>query len=358
MVDPVYYELSWSILSTIGIANVLFGLVVAGITSFGPVSIVPIVTSAAGAIANGLCYYAFYEEGNSPTSKAVASVFADVLWLVQEAGLSFYSYIILSRVLRGRQWIIFATGFWFMIISVSSIRVVIAAVRARRIMNALDTDQSLINHLHMGYFILIALLECLSSFFLLRVFSSAKSTSLSAAIKAGLFRYLMRSTEVRLALLAVLGIIRAVTYSFQNAEQSATNLASQIDRFAYSMECMFPVMMIIDILASKVVFHNQVYGSSGQSRHQPGGYPHRQFANGRGGDIILTTQQGENIVEVRGGESTGDRASSQERIISRRDHRNPSSDIDLDEMDTKQIGISKTVAFEVHSSGDVERQKP
>jgi hypothetical protein len=111
----------------------------------------------------------------------------------------------------------------------------------------------------------------------------------------------------------------------------------------------------IDILASKVVFHNQVYGSSGQSRHQPGGYPHRQFANGRGGDIILTTQQGENIVEVRGGESTGDRTSSQERIISRRDHRNPSSDIDLDEMDTKQIGINKTVAFEVHSSGDVER---
>jgi hypothetical protein len=163
---------------------------------------------------------------------------------VQEAGLSFYSYIILSRVLRGRQWIIFATGFWFMIISVSGIRVVIAAVRARRIMNALDTDQSLINHLHMGYFILIALLECLSSFFLLRVFSSAKSTSLSAAIKAGLFRYLMRSTEVRLALLAVLGIIRAITYSFQNAEQSATNLASQIDRFAYSMECMFPVMMM------------------------------------------------------------------------------------------------------------------
>ncbi|KAF4455737.1 hypothetical protein F53441_1936 [Fusarium austroafricanum] len=346
MIDPVYYELSWSILSTIGIANVLFGLMVAGITSFGPVSIVPIVTSAAGAIANGLCYYAFYDETNSTTTKAVASVFADVLWLIQEAGLSFYSYIILSRVLRGRQWITFATLYWFMIISVSGIRVVIAAVRARRIMNSLDTDQRLINHLHMGYFILIALIECLSSFFLLRVFGSAKSTSLSAAIKAGLFRYLMRSTEVRLALLAVLGVMRAITYSFQNAEQSATNLASQIDRFAYAMECMFPVMMIIDILASKVVFHNQVYGSSGQSRPQHG-YPNRQFAGGR--DIMLTTQQGENIVEVRGGEQIGDRSSSQERIIGRRDHRNPSSDIDLEEMDTKQTGISKTVEFEVRT---------
>lgn len=131
-----------------------------------------------------------------------------------------------------------------MILSVTAIRVVIAAVRARRILQGLDDDQSLINHLHMGYFILIALLECVSSFFLLRVFGSAKSTSLSAAIKAGLFRYLMRSTEVRLALLAVLGVMRAITYSFQNSQQMATNLASQIDRFAYSMECMFPVMMM------------------------------------------------------------------------------------------------------------------
>lgn len=65
---------------------------------------------------------------------------------------------------------------------------------------------------------------------------------------------------------------------------------------------------------------------------------------------MLTTQQGENIVEVRGGESVGDRTSSQERIIGRRDLRNPSPDIDMDEMDHKQVGISKTVAFEVHST--------
>jgi len=82
MAGIVYYELSWSILSTIGIANTLFGLMVAGITSFGPVSIVPIVTSAAGAIANGLCYYAFYDPTNGPTAQAVASIFADILWLV------------------------------------------------------------------------------------------------------------------------------------------------------------------------------------------------------------------------------------------------------------------------------------
>ncbi|KAH7184905.1 uncharacterized protein B0J16DRAFT_414335 [Fusarium flagelliforme] len=354
MAGIVYYELSWSILSTIGIANTLFGLMVAGITSFGPVSIVPIVTSAAGAIANGLCYYAFYDPTNGPTAQAVASIFADILWLIQEAGLSFYSYIILSRVLRGRPWIIFATSYWSMIVSVTAIRVVIAIIRARRILQGINEDQSLINHLHMGYFILIALLECLSSFFLLRVFGSAKSTSLSAAIKAGLFRYLMRSTEVRLALLAVLGVMRAITYSFQNDQQMATNLASQIDRFAYAMECMFPVMMIIDILASKVVFHNQVYGSSGHSRNQPPNYARQRFG-GTGRDIVLTTQQGENIVEVRGGEASDNRTSSQERIISRRDHRHPSSDISMDEMDSKQIGISKTVEFQVHTSDEAVR---
>ncbi|KAM0235266.1 hypothetical protein ACHAPO_006063 [Fusarium lateritium] len=112
--------------------------------------------------------------------------------------------------------------------------------------------------------------------------------------------------------------------------------------------------MIIDILASKVVFHNQVYGSSGHSRNQPGAYPRQRFG-GNGLDIVLTTQQGENIVEVRGGESSGDRTSSQERIINRRDHRSPSSDIDMDEMDSKQIGISKTVEFEVRTSSDPAR---
>jgi hypothetical protein len=81
-IAPVYFELSWSILSTIGIANVLFGSLVCSITNFSQISAVPIVTSIAGAIANGLCFYAFYAEGGTLTSKAVASVFADLLWLV------------------------------------------------------------------------------------------------------------------------------------------------------------------------------------------------------------------------------------------------------------------------------------
>lgn len=81
-VQTVYFELSWSILSTIGIANVLFGSLVCSITSFSQISTVPLVTSAAGAIANGLCFQAFYAKGGSVKGKAVASVFADLFWLV------------------------------------------------------------------------------------------------------------------------------------------------------------------------------------------------------------------------------------------------------------------------------------
>jgi len=81
---PAYFELSWSILSTIGIANALFGLLVGGITSFSPVCAVPIIASVGGAIANGLCYYAFYNETNPIMGRAVASVFADISWMVRE----------------------------------------------------------------------------------------------------------------------------------------------------------------------------------------------------------------------------------------------------------------------------------
>jgi hypothetical protein len=80
--QPVYFELSWSILSTIGLTNALFGVLVAGITTFSPISAVPIFTSLSCAIANGLCYYAFYHDSYPVTNRAVASAFADVAWMV------------------------------------------------------------------------------------------------------------------------------------------------------------------------------------------------------------------------------------------------------------------------------------
>lgn len=78
---PVYFELSWAILSTIGLLNVFFGVMVVSITIISPISLVPIIVSVAGAVANGLCYYAYY--ANYPQiPTAVASAFADAFWLV------------------------------------------------------------------------------------------------------------------------------------------------------------------------------------------------------------------------------------------------------------------------------------
>ena len=78
---PVYFEESWAILSSIDLVNVLFGLMVIGITSLTPLALVPIITSVAGCIANGLCYYAFYAH-YATTGTVVAAAVADATWLV------------------------------------------------------------------------------------------------------------------------------------------------------------------------------------------------------------------------------------------------------------------------------------
>lgn len=78
---PLYFEQCWAILSTIGVANVLYGLVVISITKYTPVVWIPIIVGVACAIANGLCYYAFYAD-YPVVNKAIASVFADFFWLV------------------------------------------------------------------------------------------------------------------------------------------------------------------------------------------------------------------------------------------------------------------------------------
>ncbi|KAH8900502.1 hypothetical protein GQ53DRAFT_632965 [Thozetella sp. PMI_491] len=238
----LYFETSWAILSTIGIANVLFGLTIVGITHGSPATAIPIVCSAAGAVANGLCYYAFYCD--FPTANvAVASAVADLMWMVQEAGISFYSYAILVRVLRNRDATIFKSLFWALVLIIFAVRVLIVVTRVRAIVTGDLEFQYTLNRLHVGYFISIACLECVSAYFLLRKFASAKKLSMEASLGTGLFRYLMRSTEIRLAALALIGITRAVTYFFQPSLQVATNTASQFDRFVYTFECLFPVVI-------------------------------------------------------------------------------------------------------------------
>ena len=79
---PLYFEESWAILSSIGLLSGLLGIMIAGIISLSQIAIVPIVVSAAGAIANGLCYYAFYAD-YSQTPTIIAAAVADVAWLVR-----------------------------------------------------------------------------------------------------------------------------------------------------------------------------------------------------------------------------------------------------------------------------------
>jgi hypothetical protein len=146
------------------------------------------------------------------------------------------------KILERHSRIIFMMLFWILIAAISSLRAAILIIRVQYILDGSQVSEALrtINSLHIGYFISIALVECLSAFFLLHKFNWAHRF----ALEASLFSYLMRSTEIRLALLALVGVTRAVTYSFQATAQSATTVANQLDRFAYTLECMFPVMML------------------------------------------------------------------------------------------------------------------
>ncbi|KAI4595358.1 hypothetical protein KJ359_007033 [Pestalotiopsis sp. 9143b] len=201
---PLYFEQCWAILSTIGVANVLYGLVVISITKYTPVVWIPIIVGVACAIANGLCYYAFYAD-YPVVNKAIASGVADFFWLIQEVA------ILVGRV---------------------------------KITLVPDSDfQRVVNYLHVGYFTFIALLECISAFFLLREFSSARRASKDAALSGSLLHHLMRGTEMRVASLALVGISRAIAYIFNQSLPQATTTAGQVDRFFYTLECLFPMMI-------------------------------------------------------------------------------------------------------------------
>ncbi|KAK8058507.1 hypothetical protein PG994_008955 [Apiospora phragmitis] len=258
---PTYFEHSWAVLSSIGIINVCFGFMVIGIVGFPPIAVVPVVVSTATALANGLCYVAYYTE-YPKTNIIVASAFADLFWLIQEAGLSFYSYAILSKMLYKRTRQAFMLAFWTVMLGIVALRTMIMTTRIKYLIGDSNSAelQTLVNHLHMGYFISIALIECISSVLLLQKFNSARHISMKTALQSGtgvLFRYLMRSTEVRLALLAVVGVTRAVTYSFQATAISASSVAGQIDRFAYTLECTFPIMLLLVHNSNKPSYHQR-----------------------------------------------------------------------------------------------------
>lgn len=169
---------------------------------------------------------------------------AHPLYQIQEAGLSLYSYQILIRLLRGKDRKIFIIAYWALIFIIALFKTLIAVARVQDILGDSVSRVDLIDHLHVGYFVGIALVEAFSSYFLLRKFFTARKESVQVDSKVGLFSYLTRSTEIRLAALTLIGITRSITYSFQTTTQTATTVSGQLDRFVTTLECLFPIVML------------------------------------------------------------------------------------------------------------------
>lgn len=179
--------------------------------------------------------------------------------------MSFYSYLILTKVLHGRPRLIFLSLFWTLMLLILILRIAILVYRASDLLSTSDTQQAIINKLHVGYFSALALVECLSTYFLLHKFAAASRLSVQVTTRSGIFPYLMRSTELRVATLSIVGIVRAITYSWRTTAQSATTVPEQVDRFVYTLECMFPVMMFIDMLGTRSVITNHMYKTHSRS---------------------------------------------------------------------------------------------
>lgn len=123
-----------------------------------------------------------------------------------------------------------------------TIRIVIIVTRVENLITPEHETQKLNLQLHFGYFTAIALVEIFNAYYLLRIFSSTLKNSPFRSI----FRRLTMSTEIRLATLSIIGVSRAILYAFRNTAQTANNVPTQIDRFVYTVECMFPVAMLYD----------------------------------------------------------------------------------------------------------------
>ena len=91
--------------------------------------------------------------------------------------------------------------------------------------------------MHVGYFVAIALVETNSATCLIRLLRDAYRVSPWNSPTRNLLGHLLQSTEIRLASLCCIGILRAVTYWLQTTAQSATTVAGEFDRFAYTLEC-------------------------------------------------------------------------------------------------------------------------
>jgi hypothetical protein len=108
-----------------------------------------------------------------------------------------------------------------------------------------DLYQTVNRRLIISSFVAIALAECTTAVFLLREFRSTLRSMTGPLNSRKLLRYLICSTEIRIATLAFIGILRAATYSSHAiGSGSADGVTNQLDRFAITLQAQYPVVML------------------------------------------------------------------------------------------------------------------
>lgn len=259
-----FFESSLAVFSSIGLCLTGVGIWAMFITRLSPLHAVPMVTSTACAVANGLSYYAVYTPA-SPPQQAVASVFADLCWLVcrppaalsdpanvrveiQEAGLSLYNYLILVHALQGRTRSIYRCIFWILIVAIAVVRISILVLRALEALAAPTSGpaslKTPIDFLHIGYFTSIAVVDTYSSMFLIRFLLEAYWSAPAPSPTRSVYIVLLWSAEMRLSSLCFISITRAATYPFHVVAYHAVSVPNQIERFAYTLDCLFPMIFM------------------------------------------------------------------------------------------------------------------
>ncbi|KAJ3216552.1 hypothetical protein HK099_005829 [Clydaea vesicula] len=213
------------------------------------------VVSGAGAIANGLCYYSYYADWYSLSSQTAAAAIADVLWLLQESGNAFYGYMVVKTISnKPKKKKIYYACFWVVFALVAVFRLMILIRRNQLLNNVFPDDadriQQEINMYHSFYFCFIALLELVNAVFLVSDIVLLRKESVKASLS--IYNVICKSSEIRASSLVFIGVARAITYLGQQSAQSASNEISQLDRFVYTLEVLYPFVMIMDILLLRI----------------------------------------------------------------------------------------------------------
>lgn len=127
------------------------------------------------------------------------------------------------------------------------VRIAIMVVNVRLVLDrtlSIPLYSILISRMHIGYFLPIAMAETISAIFLLKTFRSTLKSSTLGGLRGGkLFRYLTRSTEIRVAMVALVGIARTITFSF-NVIGKTTSLSSLLDGLVYTVGSIFPIVLL------------------------------------------------------------------------------------------------------------------